>query len=89
MPQPRANNIRLPVVTGKYENVSRKDRLCTKCKSNEVGNEFHIMLSCPNESIVELRNRYIPHYHRINPTMNKFIDLMQSVNVNNTNISNF
>ena len=65
-----------------YENVSRGDRLRTKCRSNDVGDEFHIMLSCPNESIVQLRNRYIPHYRRINPTMNKFTDLMQNKNVN-------
>ena len=32
----RANNNRLPVVTRRNENVSREDRLCTKC-SNEVG----------------------------------------------------
>ena len=76
-------------MAGRYENVSRGDKLFTKCRSNEV-DEFHIMLSCPNESIVEIRNRYIPHYHRINPTMNKFIDLMQSKNVNIlTNISYF
>ena len=58
----RANNNRLPVVTGRYENVSKEERLCTKCRSNVVGDEFHIILLCLNENIVELRNRYIPYY---------------------------
>ena len=86
----RANNNRLPVVTGRYENISREERLCTKCRSNAVGDEFHIMLLCPNENIFELRNRYIPHYYRNNPTLNKFTVLMQSKNGKVlTNISYF
>ena len=78
----RANNNRLPVVTGRYNNVNREERLCTKCRGNVVGDEFHIMLVCSNENIVELRNRFIPFYYRNNPTLNKFNVLMQSKNVN-------
>lgn len=86
----RSNNNRLPVVKGRYENVNRYERLCTKRGENVVGDEFHKMLLCPSENIVELRNRYIPYYYRNNPTLNKFIILMQIKNVNIlTNISYF
>ncbi len=57
------NNNRLPVVTGRYENISTEGRLCMKCKSNAVGDEFHKMLQCPNENIVKLQNKYIPYHY--------------------------
>ncbi len=86
----RSNNNRLPVVTGRYENVSREERFCTKCRNDVVGDEYHIILLCPNENIVQLRNRFIPNYHRNNPALNKFTALMQSKNVKLlTNISYF
>ena len=49
----KANNNRLPVVTGRYETVSREERLCMKCRSKVVGDKFPIMLLCPKENIVE------------------------------------
>lgn len=77
----RANNTRLPVVTGRYQNVNREERLCSKCLSNVVGDEYHVVLVCTNENIMELRNRYIPFYYRNNPTLGNFIMLMQCKNV--------
>uniref|UniRef100_A0A0N7ZBB2 Reverse transcriptase domain-containing protein n=1 Tax=Scylla olivacea TaxID=85551 RepID=A0A0N7ZBB2_SCYOL len=74
----RTNNNRLPVVKGRYDSIDREERLCTLCRCNVVGDEYHILLSCPNDNIVELRNKYIPNYYRNNPTVNKFIQLMQS-----------
>ena len=86
----RANNNRLPVVTGRYENICREERLCTKCNGNVMGDEFHIMLLCPNEDLVELRSRYIPAFCTTNPTMNKINTLMQCKKENVlTNISYF
>lgn len=77
-------------MTGRYENICREERLCTKRRCNVVGDEFHIMLLRPNEAIVELRNIFIPYYYRTNPILNKFNVLLQSKNVKVlTNVSYF
>ena len=85
----RANNNRLPIVTGRYQNISREERVCTKCNLNVIGNEYHIMLVCPNESIADLRNKYVPPYYRNNPTKRKFIMLMQSDDIKTLNSLSF
>lgn len=85
-----SNDNRLSVVTGRYENVRREERLCTKCRNNVVRDEFPIMLLCSNENNVELRKRFIPNYYGNNTTLNKFIALTQSRNIQIlTNISYF
>ena len=48
----RANNNKLPVVTERYENISREERLCTKCTNNVVRDEFYIMMLRPNENFL-------------------------------------
>jgi hypothetical protein len=36
----------LLVETGKWYNISRNDRLCHFCNSNDTGDEFHYIMTC-------------------------------------------
>jgi hypothetical protein len=42
---------KLPVESGRYTKTPYKDRFCTLCQSNEIGDEFHYLLSCSNQKI--------------------------------------
>ena len=76
----RASNNKFPVISGRHRNIARENRICTKCNNNEVGDEYHILLTCNNEEIVQLRNRYIANYYRNNPSQFKYILLLSNSN---------
>lgn len=76
----RAGNNKLPVITGRHRNINREERICTKCNDNVVGDEYHLLFVCQNEDLVRLRNEYISHFYRQNPTQNKHILLMSNSN---------
>ncbi len=40
----RANNHRLPIVTGRYKNVDRSERHCILCTIDELGDELSIKM---------------------------------------------
>ena len=37
----RTLNHRLPVQTGRWNNIPRDERLCNKCDTGDIGDEFH------------------------------------------------
>ena len=74
----RLNINKLPIVLGRHQNIPRIERICNKCDRNLIGDEYHVVLECDNQEIVNLRNRYIPAYYRNYPNRNKFIALMNS-----------
>ena len=43
----RCLNNKLPIVTGRYANVPRGDRICEHCTLNHIGDEFHYLFQCP------------------------------------------
>ena len=43
----RTSNHRMPIETGRYLNVERKDRICMLCTSNDIGDEYHYCMCCP------------------------------------------
>ena len=57
---------RLPVETGRYNNVPYNDRLCKHCGINEIGNEYHFLMSC--------RNIFINNLCKINRSFCLFTD---------------
>ena len=57
---------RLPVETGRYNNVPYNDRLCKHCDINEIGNEYHFLMSCRNSKFISLRNIFINNLCKIN-----------------------
>ena len=76
----RTNNSRIPKVVGRFTNIPREYRYCHLCTSEElIGDEYHLLLECKNQQIVNLRNRYISNNFTRNPSMQKCINLLSSV----------
>ena len=74
------NNSRIPKVVGRFTNIPREYRYCHLCTSEElIGDEYHLLLECKNQQIVNLRNRYISNNFTRNPSMQKCINLLSSV----------
>ena len=44
----RTCNHKLPIEAGRYglSYLAREERICTKCISGSIGDEFHFILSC-------------------------------------------
>ena len=68
------------MLVDRYQGISREDRVCNKCDSGVVGDEFHVLFQCTDEEIVNLRNIYIPNYYTNRPTQFKYVSYMQSTN---------
>ena len=60
----RTCNHKLPIEVGRYARnlAPRAQRICTKCDSKLVGDEFHFILVCTNPVLSELREKYISPY---------------------------
>ena len=74
----RCGNHRLPVNTGRYTGIERKDRICQLCSLNKMGDEFHYLFECT--TLCKERNLFIKPYYRNRPNVLKMDDLFNSVN---------
>jgi hypothetical protein len=74
----RCSAHKLNIEEGRYRNINRENRLCTKCNMKVIENEYHFLLVCPLYR--DLRNKYLPKYYRHWPNMNKFINLLSCTN---------
>ena len=77
----RCRNSKIPAVIQGYHNVAipYEERMCPLCDMNEIGDEFHYIMQCP--AFARHRNIHINTYYLRNPSMAKFVQLFQSVNV--------
>ena len=73
----RTGNHRLPIETGRFNNIEYKDRICKIC-NEDIGDEFHYLLKCP--AFETERKMYLTKYYRKHPNMPKYTDLMTSDN---------
>jgi hypothetical protein len=55
--------MKLPIETGRWYNISKDHRKCTKCSEHLIGDEFHYLFICFHPEIVNFRVRYIPNYY--------------------------
>ena len=69
----RTINNNLPVQRDRYLNIPRSERICTKCTSGDVGDEFHYVLCC--ELFNDDRRRLLPSYFCRRPNCLKFKQL--------------
>ena len=72
----RAGNSKIPVVTGRFTGTERHERMCQLCQLNELGDELHYIMSCPNFNVA--RKRLIKETHWTRPNMKKLGDLFSS-----------
>ena len=71
----RARNHRLPVETGRWQNIELQERKCNLC-SNVVGDEFHYMLVC--DKLKEQRQNFLKACFYKRPNTLKYDSLMNS-----------
>lgn len=76
----RLSSHNLNIEEGRYRNIGRNERYCTFCNKRDLEDEYHFILICPAYN--EIRNKYIKQYYVKRPSMFKFIELLQSNNVN-------
>ena len=76
----RTCNHRLPIEAGRYgvNRANREDRICTKCNSGVVGDEFHFILTCTNPQLLELREKYISPYYTLSPSRDRLHELFNN-----------
>ena len=74
----RCSAHKLMIEEGRYRNIDRNQRFCTKCNMNVIENEFHFVLVCPFYR--QLRNECLPRYYCHWPSLFKFKRLMKSTN---------
>ena len=79
----RLSSHQLNIETGRRRNISRSDRKCTLCNSNDIEDEYHFVLICP--IYYDLRKLYIPRYYHVRPSMFKFIELLNTSNLKTLN----
>lgn len=68
----RVSAHKLPVESGRYKNIAYQDRKCNLCSSTDVGDEYHYLMSCKFENLVELRCKFLQNLNNINPTFSCF-----------------
>ena len=66
----------LPIERGRYQGISRCDRICSKCNIGEVGDEMHALFNCTNIIIKSLRDQFLT---RIISISNQFSSLSNKV----------
>ena len=85
----RGGLLKLECNVGRYNNIPFQERLCPLyvCHS-DVETEFHLLLVCPG--LVPVRTKYFSAIWYTYPSMDKFVQLCNSTNVNTTlNIGRF
>ena len=73
----------LLVETGRCTGVPRELRKCTLCELNDIEDEYHFVHRCSKYQT--LRAVYIPSYYSRNPSMFKFIKLLNCAKVKTLN----
>ena len=74
----RLSSHKLPIQKLRYSNIPRHQRLCTLCRKNDIGDEFHYLFICDNDQIQQTRNRLVPRYFRVRPNALKFENLLNT-----------
>ena len=67
---------KLPIETGRWNNIDRINRICTKCDSITIGDEYHYIMEC--EHFSSFRNRFIVTNLRETPNIPKFKQIMSA-----------
>ncbi len=83
----RCSNHRLDIELGRYQGIPRNQRLCSKCQTGVVGDEFHHLMECTIYR--DLRSQYIPARFTERPNMLKLGNLFNSSSKTITSLCKF
>lgn len=75
----RLSSHKLPIETGRYNNTPRELRVCDMCSDNVLGDEYHLILECNNNTITNLRNLHLPKDIVSRPSMYSFTNMLKSL----------
>ena len=50
----RTTNHKSPIETGRWNNIDRVNRICTKCDNKTIGDEYHYIMQCQTLEIFQL-----------------------------------
>ena len=73
------SNIKCPIEIGRWRNIPRANRLCCKCTTGMINDEFHYLFICQCKEVTEIRNKFIPNYYINNTNENKMVGFFQSL----------
>ena len=76
----RLSNLKLPIETGRWQNIPVEERLCHKCHEG-IGDEFHYLFVCKSPELVNGREKMIPRYYTNFPCKQKLIGLLSYCNI--------
>ena len=74
----RTANFKLPTETGRWSNVPIHERKCNLCVKNDLGDEFHYLLTCP--FFKNDRKELLKPYYFTRPNIIKYKELLTSRN---------
>ena len=65
----------IPIEKGRHLGIDRNKRVCTLCKTNSIGDEFHYLFECDhfNEEIMKCCTKFYynhPNSYKLNDLMN-------------------
>ena len=69
-------NHKLPIETGRWNNIDSVYRICTKCDNIIIGDEYHYIMEC--EHFSNFRNRFIATNLRERPNILKLKQIMSA-----------
>ena len=72
----RTGNHKMPVETGRWQNIELDDRKCTICDKNTLGDEFHYLMEC--HFFKRDRERLLPREYHKRPNILKYRKLLTS-----------
>ena len=75
----RTSNHKLPIETGRWDDIEISERKCPLCHTNDRGDEYHYLLRCPYFEAE--RKLYLKPYFIRRPNMLKLGELLSSSNV--------
>ena len=76
----RTSNYKLPVETGRWENIPLQERKCNLCNKNDLGDGFHYLLVCTH--FTNVRTELLKPYYYTRPNILKYKDLLTCTNKN-------
>ena len=71
----RTTNNKLPIETGRWNNIDLPERKCQLCDKKDLGDKYHYLLCCTHFKIE--RKTLIDQYFYKSPNTLKFKELLQ------------
>ena len=78
-------NLNIKIHVGTHRQTERNVRKCSFCDLNELEDEYHFILICPQDC--DVRNRHIKKYYYTRPSMLKLVQLFKNDKL--THVKNF